>query len=89
MEQVMAEQALQQTGATDSERAVQLGKLLNVQRMVVGSFGRLGGVYVLTIQAVDVESGEVVHGDSLRGRSMEEILGGLAAMAARLAREAR
>ncbi|MEK7475566.1 MAG: DUF4384 domain-containing protein [Candidatus Coatesbacteria bacterium] len=89
MEQVMAEQALQQTGATDSERAVQLGKLLNVQRMVVGSFGRLGGVYVVTIQAVDVESGEVVHGDSLRGRSMDEVLSGLAAMATRLAREAR
>jgi hypothetical protein len=89
MEQVMAEQALQQTGATDSERAVQLGKLLNVQRMVVGSYGRLGGVYVLTIQAVDVQSGEVVHGDSLRGRSVDEILAGMKGMAERLAREAR
>jgi len=87
VDKVTEEQALQQTGATDSEKAVKLGKMLNVERMVVGSFGRLDGFYVLTIQAVDVESGEVVHGDSLRGRSMDEILGGMAAMAAKLARE--
>jgi len=41
MQKILSEQAFQNTGCTSSECAVKLGKDLNVQKMVVGSFGKI------------------------------------------------
>src|SRR5437763_647630 len=38
MDRILAEQAFQQTGCTSQECAVKLGKLLNVQKMIVGDY---------------------------------------------------
>lgn len=61
METILAEQGFQQTGCTTTECAVQIGKILNVQKMVVGSFGKLGEFYILPIRIVDVETGQIVY----------------------------
>jgi len=81
MDKVLAEQAFQQTGCTSEECAVKLGRILNVQRMIVGSFGKTLGVYVFSIRVVNVESGEVICGQRAKGVDMKEIEAGIIRMA--------
>lgn len=60
MRKILAEQDFQQSGACDgSECAVEVGKLLSVSKIVVGSLGKIGGSYSLTARFVDVKTGEV------------------------------
>lgn len=60
MDRILKEQGFQQSGACDgSECAVQIGKLLSIDRIVVGSVGKLGNSYTLSTRIVDVETGEI------------------------------
>jgi curli biogenesis system outer membrane secretion channel CsgG len=89
MDKVLAEHAFQQTGCTSEECAVKLGKLLNVQRMVVGSFGKLLDSYFLNVRVVDVETGGVVFGDSVEGSRVGDLKAGVKDLAGKLARQIR
>lgn len=61
MEKILKEQGFQQSGSCDgSECAVEMGKLLSIDKMVVGTLGKLGGSYSVSLRAVDVGTGEVV-----------------------------
>lgn len=67
MNQVLAEQGFQESGSCDqSECAVQMGKLLGVERAVVGSVGLLGKTYVINTRVVDIGSGEVLKSSQQR-----------------------
>lgn len=67
MNQVLAEQGFQESGSCDqSECAVQMGKLLGVERAVVGSVGLLGKTYVINTRVVDITSGEVMRSSQQR-----------------------
>ena len=85
MDKILAEQAFQQTGCTNEECAVKLGKVLNVRQIVVGSLGRYMGVNVLNIRVVDVETGGAVYADKAKGNTAEEMDAAIAAMASRMA----
>jgi hypothetical protein len=89
MDKVLAEQAFQQTGCSSEECAVKLGKLLNVQRMVVGSFGQLLDSYFLNVRVVDVETGRVVFGDSAEGKTVADLKVGVRDLAKRMASQIR
>lgn len=61
MDKILAEQGFQQAGACDTaECAVQMGKLLGIERIVVGSVGKVGETYSISVRMVDVGTGEVV-----------------------------
>lgn len=61
MSRILLEQGFQQSGACDgSECAVQVGRLLSVQSMVLGTVAKVGDTYTLTARLVDVGSGEVL-----------------------------
>jgi len=61
MEKILKEQGFQQSGLCEvSECAVQIGRLLAIDKMVVGSVGKLGDSYILTARLVDVGSGELL-----------------------------
>jgi len=66
MDKILAEQGFQQTGCSTAECAVQIGKILNVRIMVVGSCGQLLGQYVITMNVVDVESAKIVYSDDIQ-----------------------
>lgn len=67
MNQVLAEQGFQESGSCDqSECAVQMGKLLGVERAIVGSVGQLGKTYVINTRVVDISSGEVLRSSQQR-----------------------
>jgi len=56
MDKILAEAGFQMSGCTEAECAVQMGKLLNVTRMVVGSVSKLIDTYYVTVNLVDVET---------------------------------
>lgn len=61
MGRILQEQNFQQSGACDgSECAVQMGKLLGIDRIVVGSVGLVGSTYSLSLRLVDVSTGEAL-----------------------------
>lgn len=60
MGKILQEQGFQKSGACDgTECAVEIGRLLAVDRLVVGSVGRLGEAYTITARTVNVETGEI------------------------------
>jgi len=59
MRELAKEKAIQLSGCTDVACAVQIGKALNVQKMVMGSVTKLGDHYALFLRAVDVEKEKV------------------------------
>lgn len=61
MAKILREQAFSRSGACDSgECAVEIGRLLAVDRMVVGSVGRIGGLYTLGVRLLDMGTGEIL-----------------------------
>jgi TolB-like protein len=60
MEEILKEQAFQQTGCVSSECAVEVGKLLGVQNIITGSISKVGNIYSVEARAVSVESGEII-----------------------------
>lgn len=60
MDAILAEQKFQNSGCTEQECAAQIGKLLNVSRMVLGTLSRLLDTYYITVSLVDVETGKVL-----------------------------
>ncbi|PIU18334.1 MAG: hypothetical protein COT16_02485, partial [Elusimicrobia bacterium CG08_land_8_20_14_0_20_44_26] len=60
MDKILAEQGFQQTGCTTENCAVQMGKLLNVHYIAIGSCGKLLSRFILTVNVVDVESGTII-----------------------------
>lgn len=66
MDQILKEQSFQQSGACDgTECQVQMGRLLGVDLLVVGSLGKLGSTYTLSARSLNVETGEVLHSASV------------------------
>jgi len=62
MDQILKEQGFQQSGACDGpDCALQVGKLLSVDRILVGSVGLVGRTYTLNLRLVGVGTGEVIH----------------------------
>ncbi|PIY15717.1 MAG: hypothetical protein COZ15_06730 [Elusimicrobia bacterium CG_4_10_14_3_um_filter_49_12_50_7] len=60
MDKTLAEQGFQQLGCTTAYCAVQMGKLLNVQLIIVGTCGQLFSRYILAVDIIDVETGQII-----------------------------
>src|SRR5664279_4315863 len=76
MDQILKEQGFQQSGACEGgECALQMGKILSVDRILVGSVGLVGHTYTLNLRMVKVGTGEVLRSDmkSCRG-SIDDVL---------------
>jgi len=87
MDKILKEQAFQRSGACDqSECAVEMGKLLSVDRMMVGSVGRIGTLYTLSARILDVRTGEVLFTATQdnEGRLEDLLVQTVPAIAARL-----
>lgn len=80
---VLEEQALQQSGIVAPEQAIETGRILGANKMVIGSVGKLGVVVVLNARVVDMESGSVERAWSLNAQDesrLAEVVGELAAL---------
>ncbi|MGL1933369.1 MAG: CsgG/HfaB family protein [Fibrobacterales bacterium] len=58
MNEILAEQGFQQSGACDeSECAIEIGRLVAVDKIIAGTVSHIGNVFMLNVQIVDLESG--------------------------------
>ncbi|MCX5784961.1 MAG: PorV/PorQ family protein [Elusimicrobia bacterium] len=73
MDAVLAEQKFQNSGCTDQECVAQMGKLLNVQRMAVGSLSKLLDIYYITVNLIDVETGKILASYDQKAASAGEL----------------
>jgi tetratricopeptide (TPR) repeat protein len=73
MAKVLAEQRFQQTGCTTTECAVQMGKILNVQSMLVGSFSKALNAYYINARLVDVESGAALVAETVSFTTADDL----------------
>jgi len=76
MDQILKEQNFQQSGACDGNQcAVEMGKLLGIDRMVIGSVGLVGSTYTFNLRMIDVGSGEAVRTSARNHKgSIDEVL---------------
>jgi len=70
---VLAEQSLELTGCTDQTCAVKVGRLLNAQYIVAGTFGDIAGTHSMTARLVDVQTGAVIRAASEKGFGLAEV----------------
>jgi PEGA domain-containing protein/curli production assembly/transport component CsgG len=59
MDEILVEQGFQQTGCTTTECAVEVGKLLNVQKMVSGTIGKIGKTWTMDISLIDIQTSHI------------------------------
>jgi len=71
MEEILKEQGFQQTGCTETECAVKMGKVLNVKKMIVGGLGKIGTAYRLSLRVVDVETA-VIEAEDAESQMIKE-----------------
>jgi len=65
MDSILKEQGLQQSGACNTtECVVQMGQILGVERMLSGSIGKVGRIYTLSLQMVDIQTGRIMMSKS-------------------------
>lgn len=75
MDAVLAEQKFQNSGCTEQQCAVEMGKLLNVSRMLVGSLSKLLDTYYITVNVIDVETGTIIasyDADAANSKELKE-----------------
>ena len=81
--QVLGELDLQTTDKFDPSRAVEIGKLLGAERMVLGSYFELLGTLTMTASVVEVETGQSIGGHKVQGQVaqfsalLEQVTGGV------------
>jgi TolB-like protein len=88
MDEVLKEQAFQQTGCTTQECAVQVGKVLGVRKLITGRVTKLDDRnWLISAQLVDVESAATEKAESLQHEgTFPSLLGtGIAKLAGQLA----
>ncbi|MEW6040698.1 MAG: PorV/PorQ family protein [Elusimicrobiota bacterium] len=73
METLLAEQKFQMVGCTDKECAIKMGKLLNVEQIVVGTFSRIEDMYYITANLIEVETGKIIKSVSTKITALEEL----------------
>ena len=59
IEKILKEYNLQNTGLTDTENSIEIGKLLNVQYIFFGTYSMLDTSFMLTVNMVNVKTGKI------------------------------
>jgi len=64
---ILEEQGFQQTEAcSDVECLVEVGKILKVEKMFAGTIGKVGKIYLVNVQLIDVETAQIIQNKSRR-----------------------
>jgi TolB-like protein len=73
---ILAEQGFQQSEACSQvECVVEVGKILKVEKMFVGTIGKIGKIYTVNIQLIDVATSQLLQNRSKNtDGSIEELL---------------
>lgn len=77
IQEILQEQGFQGTGACEGgECAIQVGKLLAVDHVVLGSIGKLGESFTVSARVVDISTAEVVGSSRVMQRGeIDQVVG--------------
>lgn len=73
LETVMKEQAVQKSGFIDPEKAVNVGKILGAQVLVLGAIQNDGINYRITARMTEVETGKIIKAVQVTGTNIFEL----------------
>lgn len=73
LQNVLKEQAAQQSGFIDSEKAVKVGKILGAEVLVVGAIQHDGINYRITARMTEVETGKIIKAVQVTGTNIFEL----------------
>ena len=73
IDKILKEQAFQLTGCVSAECAVKVGRLLGVQVVCTGTYGKLGDNLQLILKLVDVETGEILFAGRAKGKTVDAL----------------
>jgi TolB-like protein len=65
MQDILKEQGFQQSGCTSDACAVQIGQMLGVSYIVVGTVGKLGQLFTVDVRMIDVSTGKIVYSENV------------------------
>lgn len=75
MDKILMEQGFQQATCDTSECALQMGRLLGIERILVGTVGKIGGTYSVSVRMVDVRTGEIISSSRRNARgAIDDVL---------------
>lgn len=74
MDMIFKEHGFSRAGVTDDRNAVQAGKLLSAQKILIGTVMNFGGSFVITARIVDIEKGVAEYGAKASAASEEDVL---------------
>jgi len=83
MEKILKEQSFQLSGATE-ETIIELGRVMAVQLIAIGSMNRLGKQLVLNIRLVDVEEARLKAAETIQASGEEGLPDAIKAMAKKI-----
>ncbi len=87
MKTILKEQRFQLSGCTETECAVEVGRLLSVKKILIGTIGKLGKKYIINARIVDVEKGEVEFAENVSAYYEEDLEVAVIKYAAKLGRK--
>ncbi len=73
MKEILEAQAFTLSGCTDESCAVEIGKLLAAEQIVLGSFSSLGSGYILNAKIIDVTLGQNIKAEKVSFASLDEL----------------
>ncbi|HAM37890.1 MAG TPA: hypothetical protein DCP53_00595 [Elusimicrobia bacterium] len=73
MQNILTGLAFQQTSCATVECAILIGRILNVEKMVVGSVSKLIDTYYITVNLVEVATGEILKSQNEKTYSKDEL----------------
>ena len=82
---ILEAQAHTLSGCTDESCAVEIGKLLAAENIILGSVSKLGEMFIVTAKIIDVTTGKNIRADSVQGARIEEMTEQVNILAAKLA----
>lgn len=73
MKDVLGAQEYSLSDCTDEACAIQFGKLLSAEQIVLGQISKIGGLYIVNVKMIDVQTGRNLRADKIDASSAEEL----------------
>lgn len=84
---MLEEQKLQMAGITDMSKAAEIGKVLNVEKIMIGSVSKLGKTFIINTRLVNVETGALDLAQNVKCVGEDGLPGAIANLVATIAQK--
>lgn len=84
-EAILEAQEYSLTECADESCAVEIGRLLSAEQILMGTVGRLGGLYYLNVKVIDVQTGRNMSAQKARAETLESLVFKIEELASALA----